>query len=162
MYQQILKSETYWLSLGRSVRRVLNFQSDVWFVPKSTFLTKWLRYDYVGTPWCHEDNWAYMSVSDRPKAAFEMLHDTRQIPWDVRIGNGGVSLRSVRPMLQTLQTLDSMAQENEDVEDVLFVLSLIQLGYHIANLNSSAEFSLDIVCADVLLHQNLRCISWVL
>ena len=58
-------------------------------------------------------------------------------------------------MIEALRTLknDTTAQENEDV---FYVLSMLQLGRHVANLNDGARFSLEIMCDDVPLHRNIR------
>ena len=93
-YNRVWKSEEFWLSLGKNVKHVLTFQSDAWFPPLGKFRTDWLQLDYIGAPWCHEGNWGYLDVDARPEEAVRMLHDTRKIPHDVRVGNGGVSLRN--------------------------------------------------------------------
>ena len=154
-YQALWKSDYFLSSLGRSMSKILNFQPDVWFPPRSSFRRHWLKYDYIGAPWCHEGNWGYEAPAERPPDAVNMLHDTRQIPWDVRVGNGGVSLRSVAPMIMGLKMFkdDSPVQENEDV---FFILAMKKLNCNTPSLSVAAKFSLEILCPDIKVHRGTR------
>ena len=154
-YQHLWKSRDFLLSLGSNVQHVLTFQSDVWFPPSSSFQQSWTEYVYIGAPWCHEGNWGYIHPSQRPPEATKMLHDTRQIPSDVRVGNGGVSLRHVPSMMHAIDThsRDSPKQENEDV---FYVLSFIDDDLHIAPLEKAASFGAEILCPDVRVHREFR------
>ena len=151
-YQSFWKSEQFIRSLGDSVQSILNFQADAWFPPKSRFLKTWTSFDYIGAPWCHEGNWGYLPIEHRPNDAIRMLHDTRQLPYDLRVGNGGISLRSVPAMLQSVRAKKSSRQENEDV---FYVLSMIELGKHVAATDVAARFSAEILCEDIRLHKRL-------
>ena len=154
-YQQIWKSQSFLSAVGTSVRHVLAFQADVWFPPHASFDTRWLQSDYIGAPWCHENNWGFLDPKVRPKDAQSMLHDTRQIPFNMRVGNGGVSLRNVEAMKRVLHghVTESSKQENEDV---FYVYYLHAEGYSVANLSDAARFSLEIMCPDVAAHIDLR------
>jgi len=83
-----------------------------------------------------------------------MLHDTRKIPNDMRVGNGGVSIRSVPAMKAVLRShlQDSTAQENEDV---FYVIFLTKNNFRVANLSDAVEFGLEILCEDVHEHSML-------
>ena len=154
-YQQIWKSQSFLSAVGSSVHHILTFQADVWFPPHAAFDTQWLQSDYIGAPWCHENNWGFLDPKVRPKDAQSMLHDTRQIPFDMRVGNGGVSLRNVDAMKRVLygHETESSKQENEDV---FYVYYLHSEGYSVANLSDAARFSLEILCPDVAAHVELR------
>ena len=154
-YQQIWKSTSFLSAIGTSVRHVLTFQADAWFPPHSSFDSRWLETDYIGAPWCLENNWGFLDPQARPEKAQSMLHDTRQIPRTMRVGNGGVSLRNLEAMKHVVQqhSTDSSKQENEDV---FFVYFLAAEGYSVATLQEAERFSLEILCPDVEGHIELR------
>jgi len=83
-----------------------------------------------------------------------MLHDTRKIPYDMRVGNGGVSIRSVPAMKSVIRShlQDSTAQENEDV---FYVIFLTKDNFRVANLSDAVNFGLEILCEDVYEHAML-------
>ena len=152
-YQQILKSEKFWSALGKTVETVLTFQSDAWFPSGGSFDPTWLKYDYVGAPWCHEGNWGYLAPEERPKEAGHMLHTTRQLPLNVRVGNGGISLRKV-PTLKSIIAASgrlSPAQENEDV----FFAVHINNEFNVPSVEDACSFGLEIMCSDIHNHQHL-------
>jgi len=117
-------------------------------------LKSWANFDYVGAPWCHEGNWGYLPIEQRPKEAISMLHDTRPIPYHVRVGNGGISLRSIPAMLESVRvhSKNSSPQENEDV---FYVLSMLKSGKRIPTKEVAAKFSLEILCQDISAHKRL-------
>jgi len=93
-----------------------------------------------------------------------MLHDTRKIPYDLRVGNGGVSLRNVPAMKSVLRAhlQESMAQENEDV---FYVFFLTKDNFRVANLSAAVNFGLEILCEDihehVILMRDFKSVSFV-
>jgi len=153
-YQQIWKSRKFFEALGHEVKHVLTVQSDTWFPRRGQFQENWLEYDFIGPPWCYEGNWGYLDPADRPPESITMLHDTRKIPHDMRVGNGGVSLRSVPAMKTVLDShlQDSTAQENEDV---FYVFFFAKDNFRVANLSDAVKFGLEILCEDVLEHTML-------
>jgi len=56
-------------------------------------------------------------MNNRPKNAWHMLHDTRQLNSTFRVGNGGVSLRNPRALTAIIEKYgeNTTIQENEDV-----------------------------------------------
>ncbi len=158
-YQQLWKSKDFLLSLGNRVQHVLTFQSDVWFPPRSSFDKSWTEFAYIGAPWCHEGNWGYLHPSQRPPDAIKMLHDTRQIPSHVRVGNGGVSMRHIPSMMRAIDMHSHVSPKQEN-EDVFYVLSFIDEDMPIAPLGKAADFGLEILCMDIHEHlvfiQNIR------
>ena len=154
-YQRIWKSHDFFDALGNKVEHVLTFQSDTWFPPRGQFQQSWLIEDFIGPPWCHEGNWGYLDPNKRPPEAIAMLHDSRKIPHELRVGNGGVSLRSLPAMKAVLHShlRDSPAQENEDV---FYVLSLRQDNFSVANLSDAVNFGLEVLCKDIREHVMLK------
>ena len=72
-YTRMMTSDAFWHAVAAD--KVLTFQTDSVLCSMSPWrVDHFLRYDYVGAPW------------------------VRGIPADVRVGNGGLSLRSVRVM----------------------------------------------------------------
>ena len=154
-YNKMWKTKSFWQALGRNMRHVFIFQSDAWFPPKATFDVNWLKLDYIGAPWCHEGNWGYMKVSERPSQAKNMLHDTRQIPWDMRVGNGGVSLRNVKSMLKVLEQSSHQTTPQEN-EDVFYVYHFNQAHFRVADVSEASRFGLEILCGDVRAHTQMK------
>jgi len=153
-YQRIWKSREFFEALGHYVEYVLTFQSDTWFPPRGRFQEKWLADDFIGPPWCHEGNWGYLDPTERPPESIQMLHDTRKIPYEMRVGNGGVSIRRVSAMKAVLRSHlgDSTPQENEDV---FYVFFLAKDKFRVANLSDAVNFGLEILCEDVHEHNVL-------
>ena len=93
-----------------------------------------------------------------------MLHDTRKIPYNMRVGNGGVSIRSVPAMKSVLRShlQDSTEQENEDA---FYVIFLTKDNFRVANLSDAVNFGLEILCEDVhehtMLTRDFRSASFV-
>ena len=72
-YTRMMTSDAFWRAVAAD--KVLTFQTDSVLCSMSPWrVDHFLRYDYVGAPW------------------------VRGIPADVRVGNGGLSLRSVHVM----------------------------------------------------------------
>jgi len=163
-YQRIWKSLEFFEALGPEVKHVMTFQSDTWFPPMGLFQEQWLANDFIGPPWCHEGNWGYLDPADRPLESVKMLHDTRKIPFDTRVGNGGVSIRSVPAMKSVLvaHLQDSTPQENEDV---FYAFFLTKDHFRVANLSDAVHFGLEILCEDigehVMLSKDFQSSSYV-
>ena len=152
-YNKIWKSVPFLNALGKNVKNVLTFQSDAWFPPKGKFKTEWLHLDYIGAPWCHEGNWGYLDIDARPPEAARMLHDTRKIPYEIRVGNGGVSLRNFQVLKKIAREHagNTSAQENEDV---FYVSYLHAENYKVGSISEATEFGLEVMCEDIVQHQS--------
>ena len=152
LYNPMWKSSLFWNMLG-DIDTVFTFQSDSWFLHnmKQSIVE---TYDYIGSPWCLEGNAGFLSLKDRPKNVWHMLHDTRQIDMNFRVGNGGISLRSFKAIKAIIDQHggDTPAQENEDV---FFVHYLHKDGYQIAGKSDAARFGLECFCDDIPLHNEL-------
>ena len=84
-----------------------------------------------------------------------MLHDTRQIPYNARVGNGGVSIRIVQSMMAVSRDYLQHSPEQEN-EDVFYVYNFFNRGYSVANLSDATRFGVERICTDITAHQNLR------
>ena len=79
IYNMMWKSSTFWEGLG-DIEKVLSFQSDSWFLGSiNQNIKSYELYDYIGSPWCLEGNSGFLRMNNRPKNAWHMLHDTRQL-----------------------------------------------------------------------------------
>ena len=161
-YQTFWKSGEVFKALGKNVKHVLTFQADSWFPPNGVFKTAWLQLDYIGAPWCHiapngQMNWGYLESSERPEEANPMLHDTRRIPFDIRVGNGGISLRNSQAQILTAgrHVRDALKYDQEN-EDVFFVVSLLEDGFTLGTLEQAAQFGAEILCHDIDAHRKLK------
>lgn len=151
-YQMLFKSRRFW-EMNGNAEHVLTFQSDAWFHNKG-FDAAWLDSDYIGAPWCLEGNSVYLPTSRRPKHDVRMLHTTRQLDRGVRVGNGGVSIRSKHAMLEIIRLYgnESDVQENEDV---FAVSAMHDAQYQVASKEEASQFSLECLCLDIDWHQQV-------
>lgn len=149
-YQTLFKSRRFW-EVNGPAEHVLTFQSDTWFHNKG-FDHEWLKNDYIGAPWCLQGNSVYLPPTERPAYDFKMLHTTRQLDVNTRVGNGGLSIRNNRAMIDIIKSYanESDSQENEDV---FTVSSLQRAGYQVASKDVASYFSLECICPDIRLHQ---------
>jgi hypothetical protein len=153
VYQNFWKSRAFWSTFPSSVHKVLTIQSDAWFPVAGNFDRKWLSYDYVGAPWCYEGNWGYLETKDRPVEAKKMLHDSRPLPRAVRVGNGGISIRSVSATKHIIKSYGDLSPMHEN-EDVFFVLYFNKY-FEVPLKEEASRFSLEILCPDIEGHGNL-------
>ena len=151
-YQTLFKSKSFW-SILSPYARVLTFQSDSWF-HSTGFDQSWLNTDYIGAPWCLEGNSVYLPRHERPAYDEKMLHTTRKLDQQIRVGNGGVSIRSTTAMLDIIARYsnESDVQENEDV---FTVSSLLQGGFQVADITQAAMYSLECLCSDIDHHKDI-------
>lgn len=110
MYNNLLKSASFWESISASYDKVLIIQDDGMIVRKGLERTEFFsRCKYIGAPWC----------PNRPenKALLSMTHDRM-------VGNGGLSLRDTQTMLAVCKQhreknkalhFNNFQQEPEDV-----------------------------------------------
>ena len=101
---------------------------------KGNDITKFLKWDYVGAPWA-ENNDAYYGINE------DNIKIPR-LPKEYRVGNGGLSIRSVNAM-KTICNFNFETTPAEQ-EDVFFVRHLHKLNFTVANLMDAAEFSVEV------------------
>jgi len=130
-YNVLLKTPSFWRSMDAD--RCLIFQTDGLLL--RPIPNEFLRFDWVGAPWT-PDNDAYKGINE-DKVAIPAL--TRA----VRVGNGGLSLRSV-PAMERICSEHAAESQPAEQEDVFLVRNLHQHGYHIADLESAASFALEV------------------
>lgn len=151
MYNPMWKSLAFWEALD-DVEKVFTFQSDSWFVGNMEQSIE--SYDYVGSPWCLEGNAGFLSIQDRPQSLWHMLHETRKIDSKFRVGNGGISLRSL-PAVKSIISQHRKSSAPQENEDVFFVHYLNKDGYRIADKTVASTFGLECFCADIAMHREL-------
>jgi hypothetical protein len=129
-YNRLLTSEQFWAPLAR-YKRVLIFQVDSFLL--RPLADQFLRYDYVGAPWCMENELARDLVESHQITEY--------------VGNGGFSLRNPQEMLKCAalaqQYRYNAADENEDV---FFVKCLAKRHKAIAPAHIAAQFSVEVPC----------------
>ena len=154
IYNMMWKSSAFWEVLG-DVEKVLSFQSDSWFLGSiNQNIDSYESYDYIGSPWCLEGNSGFLRMNNRPKNAWHMLHDTRQLNPTFRVGNGGVSLRNLVALTAIIEKYgeNTTTQENEDV---FFVHYMHRERYWVAGKNVASRFGLECFCKDIPTHNEI-------
>lgn len=130
MYSEFFVSAGFWNSLlSIGCEHALIFQMDTVLLRPD--IDQFLIYDYVGAPWFRP--WRVVANN---MTAF------------IQIGNGGLSLRRVKTMLQIIHTHPrnlrlSPLLENEDIY-FSFWLSVEQ-GYNLPSIEIASEFSVETV-----------------
>ena len=105
-YNTILKSEWFWMNLiHRGVHKALISQVDS--VLLNSEVHKFMQWDYIGAPWATDSvHYKMPSASsewDEAKVAIAPL------PKQLRVGSGGLSLRTSLAMLHTLMAFSIKA-----------------------------------------------------
>lgn len=126
LYNMLLKTPPLWRALrDRGVEKALVFQTDTVLLRSGEALSAFLDYDYVGAPW-RPGIWAGCELNP--------------------VGNGGLSLRSVRAMLHVTERMASrvkmMGMLNED-----YVLSRLcrEAGFSVPDPETAAAFAAETV-----------------
>jgi len=131
----LMKSASFWGPLAaQGVEKVLMFQVDGLIVRPG--VEAFLRFDFIGAPW-HHTNSVYRGVSRQPGQRFDPLNETQ------RVGNGGMSLRSTKAMLEASRRF-GLASTVVEPEDVFHARHLPPLGYTVATLKEAVPFSLEV------------------
>ena len=151
LYNPMWKSFAFWDTLD-DVEKVFTFQSDGWFVGHME--QDFESYDYIGSPWCLEGNAGFLSIQDRPESVWHMLHETRKIDSNFRVGNGGISLRSV-PAIKSIISHNRQKTPPQENEDVFFVHYLNKNGFRVADKIVASTFGLECFCTDIAIHSEL-------
>ena len=129
MYSNFLTSEDFWESLSNiGCEHTLIFQIDTVLLRPD--IDKFLQYDYIGAPWFN------------PWRCFAYGQFTT-----VKIGNGGLSLRKVRTMLDIIKRhprnlVETPQLENEDIYFAYWFERERGL-YHLPSPYIASEFSLE-------------------
>ena len=120
------------LELGKHVNtsHVLYVQAHAWILHPELWDDEWLQYDYIGSPWKHMDE-AYIAWGSKEH---------------VRVGNGGVSLRSKKlleiPKKHGLPLLQEQNWYNEDGNLTCYYRELmLALGIKYASVEVAARFA---------------------
>mmetsp|Transcript_63203 Transcript_63203/g.105161 ORF Transcript_63203/g.105161 Transcript_63203/m.105161 type:complete len:1055 (+) Transcript_63203:132-3296(+) len=136
-YNVLLKSSSFWTKL--QAEKVLVFQSDGLILRPG--IEWYLRYDYVGAPWSKRND-VYRGVNE------EKLH-IPSLSRDVRVGNGGLSIRS-SSLMTSISEEHWFESAPGEQEDVFFVRHLHKLSSaRIASIDEAARFCLEVPLTDV-------------
>ena len=114
------------------LKKVLVFQMDA--VILNNDISKFLNWDYIGAPWS-EENDVYVGINEEKNIIPKLSKE-------YRVGNGGLSLRSVNAMKIISQK--NLSTTSAEQEDVFFVRNLHQLGYAVADINIAVEFAVEV------------------
>lgn len=122
-YNTMFCSPEFWASMLKiGCDRALMFQADTVLLRDD--LDRFFEYDYVGAPWFCA--WRMYPASQ--------VH--------VRVGNGGLSLRKVRTMLEITQKHPYSAPQNEDI---WFSHWLLYDKYHLPSVEVASQFSVETI-----------------
>ena len=133
-YNQLLKSQAFWNTMANEgVKRVLIFQLDGLLVRPG--VEEFLAFDYVGAPWTR-DNDAYVGIN-------EAGAQVPKLNPNLRVGNGGLSLRNPVAMLEVIRQYAAASTHHEQ-EDMFFIRCLDQSGYEVADLTTAVRFAVEV------------------
>jgi hypothetical protein len=100
---------------------------------------QFLKWDYIGAPW-KVTNGAYTGINEAGVSIPSLLPD-------YRVGNGGLSMRSVSAMLYISQ--NDMTSSVDEQEDLYFVKNLHKYSFRIADLQSASQFALEVKIPEI-------------
>jgi hypothetical protein len=113
-YNKLLVSKVFYEKIPTEI--FLIFQTDSMICEKNkSLINKYLKYDYVGAPWAHEN---------------------------MIVGNGGLSLRRKSKMFEIIE--ECPYEENLN-EDLYFSKKCIHLNNNVPNSNEAKHFSVETV-----------------
>ena len=122
-YNNIMLNISFW-NLLKQFERVLIFQMDTMIYRNG--IEQFYEYDYIGAPW-------------DPK--YKISNN---------VGNGGLSLRNIKAVLNCLDNRDKIIIENNNQkignnisEDIFYSYAMIQLGYKIPNTEIASLFAIE-------------------
>jgi hypothetical protein len=127
-YNALLKSSSFWQ--GMAADKVLIFQTDSVMVDHS--IGDFMEFDYVGAPW-HRENERWSLIN-------------KDIPQGV--GNGGLSLRTTKSMLEIISRYGSTSDSSEQ-EDVFFAKHIERSGFRLAPRQQAYHFCMEVPCVDL-------------
>ena len=134
-YNSLLKTPGFWQELGQHADRVLIFQTDSLLLGPS--IEPYLGLDYVGAPWhTNNERWPLIEALVPPG-----------------VGNGGLSLRSVKAMLDIVR---HNASEPREQEDLYFARNIYSRNAsRLASRTLAYRFGQEVPCYDLdpLVHE---------
>lgn len=138
-YNHLLKAKSFWnlflAARPQEIKRCLVFQIDAIILRPG--IEAFLQFDYTGAPW-HQENDMYSGLNEERVAVTPLQRS-------VRVGNGGLSLRSPRAMLSVIEGFGHATSDAEQ-EDVFFVRHMMdkRASYRVATLQEGARFALEV------------------
>jgi len=120
-YNAVLTDKAFWLKYY-NYERVLIFQTDSMLLKDG--MDQFMEWDYVGSPWYQGAPWAHP---------------------DRKGGNGGLSLRNPRAMLDCLESYPYHGSVCN--EDIFFVHNIEKLGFKVAPFEICERFACETVFA---------------
>jgi Protein of unknown function (DUF5672) len=124
-YNHLLKSSLFWkILLAMGCEHALVFQTDTLLLKDN--LDDYLQYDYIGAPW-----------------ATNTLFTNKKM--ENKVGNGGLSLRKTRTMIDIIEAMKSKISTNSPDynEDIYFSNNCYKMGYNISPFDVAASFSVE-------------------
>jgi len=137
-YNQLLKGAPFWSSLAtQGFEKVLIFQTDSLML--GHHINDFLAYDFIGAPFHRQ--------ASAPSADW-LVKKNKQGVLVQGVGNGGLSLRSVRAMLKIANTYVS---KNQNVNEDLFFIQYIEKDatLSIAPRQVAYAFAQEVPCDDL-------------
>jgi hypothetical protein len=165
-YNRLLYSEEFWLPLIK-FNRILLFQTDSFLIRK--FPAYFLKYDYVGAPWCSSNK-----DLERVMSSPLFQNQSSTMPQTAFVGNGGLSLRNPLVSLECIRDLHGnlpmkpkllndthrietplgkeIEEEERDEllnEDVYFVSCILSKSKKIPSKEIASSFAVEVPCFDI-------------
>ena len=132
-YNTLLKNHSTWQYFqSQGIEKILLFQLDAILLRND--IEEFFKWDYIGAPW--------KRTNDVYKGVNEVGARIPALPPDKRVGNGGLSLRSVKPMANLTQ--NGLVSSPEEQEDVFFVRHLSENVYSVADIRTALDFSQEV------------------
>ncbi len=128
VYNDLLMSSQFWETMS-TWDKVLIIQDDGVLLQKG--VEKFLSWDYIGAPWVDTQENAYIKQHVNPEL----------------VGNGGLSLRSIRAMIDITTSCNDQKKQLfyhnliRIPEDVYFVKQLVAQDYKVAPHSVAAQFA---------------------
>ena len=133
-YNNLVKNYSTWQYFqSQGVEKVLLFQLDAVLLRRD--IDTFLKWDYIGAPW--------KKTNDIYTGRNEVGVQIPALPAHIRVGNGGLSVRSVKAMASIAQK--GLLTSPEEQEDVFFARNLHEYNYNVADTQSAVDFSLEVV-----------------
>lgn len=137
-YNSLLKAPETWKHIqSLNVEKVLVFQVDSLLLQRN--YRSFLKWDYIGAPWKITNN-AYVGINE---AGISIPSLSR----DIRVGNGGLSIRSVEAMLSIASM--NLTTESDEQEDLFYVRNMHKYGYRVASLEAASRFALEVMVPEI-------------
>ena len=137
-YNSLLKEPETWRYIqSLHVEKVLVFQVDSLLLQRN--YQPFLKWDYIGAPW-KITNSAYVGINE---AGMSIPSLSREL----RVGNGGLSIRTVEAMLSIASM--NLTSDPDEQEDLFFVRNMHKFGYRVASLEAASRFALEVMVPEI-------------